>query len=631
MGVKDIESPVIGIDLGTTYSCLGVWNHNRVEIITNDQGNRTTPSWVAFTDTERLIGEAAQNQLSRNPTNTIFDAKRLLGRRFDDESVQNDMKLWPFKVVAGPDSGEAIKPLIAVTYKGEEKQFAAEEISSMVLMKLKETAEAYLGSTVKNAVITVPAYFNDSQRQATKDAGSIAGLTVLRIINEPTAAAVAYGLDKDSRTSAKNILVFDLGGGTFDVSLVTIENDIFEVRAVGGDTHLGGGDFDNRMVSYLVEEFRTKHKKDMSGNPRCLARVRAAAERAKRTLSSIAQTTIEIDCLHEGIDFTSTITRARFDKLNMDLFKKCMDLVDQCLRDAKMERSEVDDVVLVGGSTRIPKVQQLLQDFFGGKELCRSINPDEAVAHGAAIHGGILCGAVDTSSKDMVLVDVIPLSLGVEIGYGNMSVVIPRNTTIPTKQERVYGAIKTKKLMSEATDSSNASILEIPVYEGERQKTQDNNFLGVFELSGIGSSAKDSTLINVCFEIDVNGILNVSAEDMSSGNRNEITITNRSRLSKEEVEKMMKEAKEFKAQDEDHEKMVKAKNTLEDYANEMWEMLKDCGKNIGAKDKKKMTDAIEQTLQWLDCYSEEVFEAAKYEDKLEELQKMCKPIVSKMQ
>ncbi|XP_027352003.1 heat shock cognate 70 kDa protein-like isoform X3 [Abrus precatorius] len=383
------EGPAIGIDLGTTYSCVGVWQHDRVEIIANDQGNRTTPSYVAFTDSERLIGDAAKNQVAMNPINTVFDAKRLIGRRISDPSVQSDMKLWPFKIIAG--AGE--KPMIVVNYKGEEKQFAAEEISSMILTKMREIAEAYLGSTVKNAVVTVPAYFNDSQRQATKDAGVIAGLNVMRIINEPTAAAIAYGLDKKATSvGEKNVLIFDLGGGTFDVSLLTIEEGIFEVKATAGDTHLGGEDFDNRMVNHFVQEFKRKNKRDISGNPRALRRLRTACERAKRTLSSTAQTTIEIDSLFEGIDFYSTITRARFEELNMDLFRKCMDPVEKCLRDAKMDKSSVHDVVLVGGSTRIPKVQQLLQDFFNGKDLCKSINPDEAVAYGAAVQAAILSG-----------------------------------------------------------------------------------------------------------------------------------------------------------------------------------------------------------------------------------------------
>ncbi|CAN7001910.1 unnamed protein product [Brassica oleracea var. botrytis] len=426
------EGPAIGIDLGTTYSCVGVWQHDRVEIIANDQENRTTPSYVAFTDSERLIGDAAKNQVTMNPINTVFDAKRLIGRRFSDASVQSDMKLWPFKIIPGP----ADKPMIVVSYKGEEKQFAAEEISSMVLIKMREIAEAYLGVTIKNAVVTVPAYFNDSQRQATKDAGVITGLNVMCIINEPTAAAIAYGLNKKvTSVGETNVLIFDLGGGTFDVSLLTIEEGIFEVKATAGDTHLGGEDFDNRMVNHFIQEFKRKSKKDISGNPRALRRLRTACERAKRTLSSTVQTTVEIDSLFKGIDFYSALTRARFEELNMDLFRKCMEPVEKCLRDAKMDKSTVHDVVLVGGSTRIPKVQQLLQDFFNGKELCKSINPDEAVAYGAAVQGAILSGEGNEKVQDLLLLDVTPLSPGLETAGGVMTTLIQRNTTIPTKKE----------------------------------------------------------------------------------------------------------------------------------------------------------------------------------------------------
>eukprot|EP00211_Chloroparvula_japonica_P001961 CAMPEP_0119120120 /NCGR_PEP_ID=MMETSP1310-20130426/1305_1 /TAXON_ID=464262 /ORGANISM="Genus nov. species nov., Strain RCC2339" /LENGTH=432 /DNA_ID=CAMNT_0007109585 /DNA_START=58 /DNA_END=1353 /DNA_ORIENTATION=+ len=428
-----VEGPSIGIDLGTTYSCVGVWQNDRVEIIANDQGNRTTPSYVAFNDSERLIGDAAKNQVAMNPRNTVFDAKRLIGRKFSDPTIQHDIKLWPFTV----KSGTAEKPMIEVEYKGETKEFAAEEISSMVLVKMKEVAEAYLGKDVKNAVITVPAYFNDSQRQATKDAGAISGLNVMRIINEPTAAAIAYGLDKKSNTvGERNVVIFDLGGGTFDVSLLTIEDGIFEVKATAGDTHLGGEDFDNSLVNHFCAEFKRKHKKDLiaSGNKRALRRLRTACERAKRTLSSTAQTSIEIDSLFEGIDFFTSITRARFEELNMHHFRNCMDPVEKVLRDAKMDKSQIHEVVLVGGSTRIPKVQQMLSDFFNGKQLCKEINPDEAVAYGAAVQAAILGGDSSEKVQDLLLLDVTPLSMGLETAGGVMTTLIPRNTTIPTKK-----------------------------------------------------------------------------------------------------------------------------------------------------------------------------------------------------
>uniref|UniRef100_A0A3Q7GNR7 Uncharacterized protein n=1 Tax=Solanum lycopersicum TaxID=4081 RepID=A0A3Q7GNR7_SOLLC len=526
------EGPAIGIDLGTSYSCVGVWQDDHVEIIANDQGNRTTPSFVAFTDTERLIGDSAMNQAGENAINTVFNVKRLIGRRITDPTVQSDMKLWPFKVITGPDD----KPMIGVNFKGEEKNFAPEEISSMVLIKMKEIAEAFLGSTVKNAVVTVPAYFNDSHRQATKDAGVIAGLNVIRIINEPTAAAIAYGLDKKaSSVGKKNVLIFDLGGGTFDVSLLTIEEGIFEVKSTTGDTHLGGEDFDQKL---------RKHRKDLTSNPKSLRRLRTACERAKRTLSSAEQATVEIDSLYEGIDFKSSITRAKFEELNMELFKKCVDPIEICLRDARVDKDSVHEIVLVGGSTRIPKVQELLQNFFNGKELCKSINPDEAVAYGAAVQAAILSGEGNEKVKDLRLLDITSLSVGLETARGLMTVLIPRNTTIPAKKERIF---------SNYSDNQTRELIQ--VYEGERARIKDNNLLGKFELSGLHPAPKGILQITARFDIDANGILNVSAEDKTTGQRKKITITNdKGRLSKEEIEKMVQEAEKYKADDKEHKK-----------------------------------------------------------------------------
>ncbi|XP_058728029.1 heat shock cognate 70 kDa protein-like [Vicia villosa] len=608
----------VGIDLGTTYSCVAVWQeqHCRVEIIHNDQGNKTTPSFVAFTKNQRLIGDAAKNQASANPQNTVFDAKRLIGRKFSDPIVQDDILLWPFKVVAGVGD----RPMITVKYEDQEKQLYAEEVSSMVLTKMREIAEKYLESPVKDAVVTVPAYFNDAQRKATIDAGVIAGLNVMRVMNEPTAAAVAYGLDKRTDYDGeRNIFVFDLGGGTFDVSLLTIKGDVFKVKATAGNTHLGGEDFDNRMVNYFVQEFNRKNKVDICGNSKALRRLRTACERAKRSLSFLVVASIEVDSLFQGIDFSSSINRAKFEEMNMDLFNECMKTVESCLTDAKMDKGRVDDVVLVGGSSRIPKVQQLLQDFFKGKELCMSINPDEAVAYGAAVQAALLSEGV-TNVPKLVLQDVTPLSLGTSLIGDIMNVVIPKNTCIPVNKTKVYG-----------TSVDNQTSTLIKVYEGERTKASDNNLLGYFILHGIPPAPRGSPSSVVCFDIDENGILTVSAKNNASGSSNKITITNhKERLSSEEVKKLIQEAEKYQIEDKKFLRRATVVNALDYYIYKMSKALEkeDIDTKLSSEEIEKIKSTIAVTTNLVD-ENNHVVEIDDLEDHLKKLESGMEQIIAK--